>query len=148
MGCRSDLDGRLHRQSAEPTRLPTYLPGMSLAGFSCSGEKAAYRSFTEGTPLLDIERGMLVQRELASYRTACPPKAYCPEGSIEPTPCPPNFYCPGETVGPIACPANHYCPDEAETPQPCPKGYFCPGGEEEPFTCPPGSRVCRVCADR
>ncbi|CDJ50229.1 hypothetical protein, conserved [Eimeria brunetti] len=114
-------------------------------GFSCSGEKALYRSLAEDSLLLEIGGEVLLQRGDASYRTACVPKAYCPEGSVQPIPCPPNFYCPGETVSPIKCPANHYCPEETDTPEPCPQGYFCPGGEEEPFTCPPGSRAISPC---
>ncbi|CDJ28973.1 uncharacterized protein EMH_0002640 [Eimeria mitis] len=116
-------------------------------GFSCSGEKALYRSDGDSPVVIEMEGGVLLQRGDASYRTACVPKAYCPEGSIKPIPCPPNFYCPGETVSPIACPPNHYCPEETDTPLPCPDGYFCPGGEEKPFTCPAGSRAIATCED-
>ncbi|CDI84633.1 hypothetical protein, conserved [Eimeria praecox] len=114
-------------------------------GFSCPGEKEAYRWLADGPLLLEMDGKVLVQRAETSYRTACASKAYCPEGTVEPIPCPRNFYCPGETIEPIACPPNHYCPDETDTPMPCPEGYFCPGGDDPPFTCPPGSRATSAC---
>ncbi|RLN86843.1 hypothetical protein BBJ28_00010856, partial [Nothophytophthora sp. Chile5] len=117
--------------------------GWCDAGYFCK------RNNTQPTPSSGVAAIVLTTVNITNLTLffggqPCPTGAYCPEGSITPTPCPEGSYAnvTGSSIC-LPCPAGYFCPLGCDSylDYECPTGHYCPEGTERAiqFPCPPGS---------